>query len=65
MKMQDLDLKQDQNQKENLKLEEPQQKQPSRKRKYLKHKMTEFSYLLQRKSLRMMRRYYKEAFEFN
>mmetsp|Transcript_12897 Transcript_12897/g.14770 ORF Transcript_12897/g.14770 Transcript_12897/m.14770 type:complete len:86 (-) Transcript_12897:461-718(-) len=33
------------------------------KKKIRKHKMTEFSYLLQRKCIRMMRRYYKDSFE--
>ena len=32
-------------------------------RKRKKHKTTEYYYLLERKALRMMRRYYKEAFE--
>jgi hypothetical protein len=35
----------------------------SQDRKRKKHKTTEYFYLLERKALRMMRRYYKEAFE--
>lgn len=35
----------------------------SKDRKRKKHKTTEYYYLLERKALRMMRRYYKEAFE--
>lgn len=35
----------------------------SKDRKRKKHKTTEYFYLLERKALRMMRRYYKESFE--
>ena len=33
------------------------------KRRNAKHKTTEFSYLLERKALRIMRRYFKEGFD--
>lgn len=33
------------------------------KKRNSKHKTTEFSYLLERKALRIMRRYYKEGFD--
>jgi len=43
--------------------EEQKTKEPVRKKRVLKHKMTEYAYLLQRKALRMMRKYYKDMFE--
>lgn len=61
------DLKLDQKQQERI--DEEQKEKPaddiedSQDRKRKKHKTTEYFYLLERKALRMMRRYYKESFE--
>lgn len=38
-------------------------KRRQKTKRNLPHKLTEFSYLLQRKALRMMKKYYKQMFE--
>jgi hypothetical protein len=38
-------------------------KNRAKTKRNLPHKLTEFSYLLQRKALRMMKKYYKQMFE--
>lgn len=58
-----LDQKQQEHLDEELKEKPADDIEESQDRKRKKHKTTEYFYLLERKALRMMRRYYKESFE--